>query len=321
MKPLITKQSNFADCITFFLEDSLARGQSDATVNSKRLLLAQFEKWCITEGLLNPAQIDTEYLEGYRRYLYHYRKVQGGVPLSLSTQVQRLIAVTTFLKRLYYFNIIQSNFFEYFKLPRLPRRLPMNVPDGDELEIVMTQALTGGQLMIRNRALLEVYNATGIRRCELTDLDIGDIDFKYRLLNIRKGKGDHDRRVPIAPRALDWISRYLKELRPKHSTFESGHALFISRNGKRLNKNKVTELVGKYIRRSGVREKGSCHLFRHATATNMLRGGANIRHVQEMLGHQHITSTQIYTHVSVDELSETYMKTHPAAKQSDLLDT
>jgi len=246
--------------------------------------------------------------------LYHYRKAQGGTPLSLSTQVQRLIAVTTFLKRLYYFNVIKSNFLEYFKLPRLPRRLPMDVPDGDELEVVMTQALTGGQLMIRNRALLEVYNATGIRRCELTELDIGDIDFKYRLLNIRKGKGDHDRRVPIAPRALDWVSRYLKELRPKHSTFESSNALFISRNGKRLNKNKVTELVGKYIRRSGVRDKGSCHIFRHATATNMLRGGANIRHVQEMLGHQHITSTQIYTHVTVDELSETYMKTHPAAK-------
>ena len=71
------------------------------------------------------------------------------------------------------------------------------------------------------------------------------------------------------------------------------------------------------MRRSGVREKGSCHLFRHATATNMLRGGANIRHVQEMLGHQHITSTQIYTHVTLEELSETYLKTHPAAKNSN----
>lgn len=137
------------------------------------------------------------------------------------------------------------------------------------------------------------------------------------MLNIRKGKGNHDRRVPIASRTLHWVSRYLKELRPNHSTFESGNALFISRNGKRLNKNKVTELVGKYIRRSGVRDKGSCHLFRHATATNMLRGGANIRHVQEMLGHQHITSTQIYTHVTVDELSETYIKTHPAAKNTE----
>lgn len=266
MKVPITNKSNFSECIALFLNDSLARGQSDATANSKRLLLAQFETWCLSERVVLPAKINTEYLEGYRRYLYHYSKAQDGTHLSLSTQVQRLIAATTFLKRLYYFNVIKSNFFEYFKLPRLPRRLPMNIPDGDELEIVMSQALTGGQLMLRNRAILEVYNATGIRRCELTDLDIG---VKYHLLNIRKGKGDNDRRVPLADRAIYWINRYLKELRPQHSTFESGNALFISRNGKCLNKNKVTELIGKYVRRSGVREKGSCHLFRHATATNM----------------------------------------------------
>jgi integrase/recombinase XerD len=235
--------------------------------------------------------------------------------LSLSTQVQRLIAVTTFLKRLYYFKVINSNFFEYFELPRVPRRLPIDVPDGNELEVVLNQALVNGILGLRDRAILEVYNATGIRRSELAHLDVRDIDFKYQLLNIRKGKGNNDRRVPIAPRALDWLTRYVKELRPELTTFESGNALFVNQSGKRLNNNKLTDLVGSYIRRSGLRDKGACHLFRHATATNMLRGGADIRYVQEMLGHKHITSTQLYTHVAIGDLTKVYKETHPAAKE------
>lgn len=314
MKVQIDTTSNLEECIAFFLDDSRARGQSDATIHSKRLLLAQFKDWCVTQGVHRPSDLDIEELEGYRRHLYQYRKPCNGEPLSLSTQVQRLIAVTTFLKRLYYFRVIHSNFFEYFELPRIPRRLPMDVPDGDELEIVLKQTLVKGRMGLRDRAILEVYNATGIRRSELANLDVRDVDFKYQLLNIRKGKGNRDRRVPIAQRALDWLAKYLKEFRPQLATLESGNALFINQSGKRLSNHKLTDLVGGYIRRSGVRDKGACHVFRHASATNMLRGGADIRYVQEMLGHQHISSTQLYTHVAIGDLSRVYKETHPAAK-------
>ncbi len=314
MKTPTYKVTKLNECIRFFLEDSAARGQSDATIVSKRLLLILFKKWCETNDIEKPSDIDCEKLEGYRRYLYQYRKLKDGKPLSISTQVQRLIAVTTFLKRMYYFKIIKSNFFEYFKLPRLPQRLPMNIPDGDELEVVLNQTSTNISLGLRDRAIIEVHNATGIRRCELTNLDIRDVDFKYQLLNIRKGKGNNDRCVPIAKRALEWIFKYMKKLRPKLSTFETGNALFINQLGKRINNRKLTDLVGKYMRRSGLRDKGSCHLFRHASATNMLRAGANIRYVQEFLGHKHISSTQRYTHIAINDLSKVYKETHPAAK-------
>ncbi|MCG0477193.1 tyrosine-type recombinase/integrase [Pseudomonas aeruginosa] len=169
---------------------------------------------------------------------------------------------------------------------------------------------------LRDRAILEVYYATGIRRAELAGLDIRDVDFKHQIVTVRKGKGSQDRRIPIAQRALDSVERYLSELRSKLATVASGEALFLGETGKRIQSSKLTELVGRCIRRSGIGKSGSCHALRHATATHMLRHGADIRYVQEMLGHLCIESTQIYTHVTITDLQGVYSRTHPAARGS-----
>ncbi|MCG7905015.1 MAG: tyrosine-type recombinase/integrase [Candidatus Thiodiazotropha taylori] len=173
-----------------------------------------------------------------------------------------------------------------------------------------------GRLGLRNRAIIEVFYATGIRRIELVNIDIQDIDFQRQILTVREGKHKNDRNVPIARRALDWVERYLKEMRSRLATLSSGEALFLTEAGQRMKPHKVTGMVTKCVDRSGIDKKGACHLLRHATATEMLRHGADIRQVQEMLGHSDISSTQIYAHVTILDLNRVYYETHPAAKDN-----
>jgi integrase/recombinase XerD len=301
-------------CVSFYIDDCLARGQSDATANTKTAVLQMFGCWCEQQGISEVTQIDLDLLERYRKYLHRYRKRRDNAPLELSTQRMRLMAVTGLLKRLHAYGIVQSEAYARFPLPRVPRQIPKQIPDEDEIAPILHQTITKGRMGLRDRAILEVYYATGIRRAELAGLDIRDVDFKHQIVTVRKGKGSLDRRVPIAQRALDWVEKYLSELRCRLVTMASGEALFLGEAGKRIQKSKLTTLVGGYIRRSGIGKSGSCHVLRHATATHMLRHGADIRYVQEMLGHQCIESTQIYTHVTITDLQGVYSRTHPAAQ-------
>ncbi len=312
-----TYPTNLSGCVSFYVDDCLARGQSDATANTKTALLQMFVLWCQLQGIGEISQIDLDLLERYRKHLYRYRKRRDHEPLELSTQRMRLMAVTGLLKRLHAYGIVQSEPYARFPLPRVPRKIPKQIPDEDEIEPILHQTTINGRMGLRDRAILEVYYATGIRRAELAALDIRDVNFKHQTVTVRKGKGRQDRQVPIAQRALDSVEQYLSKLRGRLATVASGEALFLGEGGKRIQKSKLTELVGRCIRRSGIGKRGSCHALRHATATHMLRHGADIRYVQEMLGHQCIESTQIYTHVTITDLQGVYSRTHPAAQGSD----
>lgn len=299
----------------FYFEDCLALGESNYTLKTKRLLLSWFIDWAAIQEIYHLQQLDLLVLEKYRRYLNRYRK-RDGQPLDISTQYARLIAVTKFIKTMDYYDVIDGTFAKKFRLPRIPRRLPKDIPTVEDIERVLDQALIMGRLGLRNRAIIEVFYATGIRRIELVNINILDIDFQRQILTVREGKHKNDRNVPIARRALDWVERYLNEMRPRLATLSSGEALFLTEAGQRMNPHKVTGMVTKCVDRSGIDKKGACHLLRHATATEMLRHGADIRQVQEMLGHSDISSTQIYAHVTILDLNQVYYETHPAAKDN-----
>lgn len=302
-------------CAEFYFEDSSALGQSNVTLKTKRRLLGLFVEWANSRGIHELAELDMHVLEDYRRNLSRYRK-KNGEPLDITTQYSRLSAVTKFIKTMDYFDFMDGTFAKKFRLPRLPRRLPKNLPTPDEIERILEQSLIMSHLGFRNRAIIEVFYATGIRRVELAGLNIQDIDFNRQVLTVREGKNKHDRNVPIAPRALHWLSRYLKELRPELCTLSSDDAVFLTSGGNRMSPHKITDMVAKCIVRSGVSVSGACHLLRHVTATEMLRAGADIRQVQEMLGHSDISSTQIYAHVTIKDLNRVYYETHPAALTS-----
>jgi len=307
------KLSVLVECVEFYLEDCLARGQSNATAQSKETLLRIFVEWCAHLDIHSIHDVDKFVLEKYRRHIAKHRKAKDGEPLSLSTQRMRLMAVTGLIKRLGYFDVLDPEFAERFELPKAYRPIPKDIPEDEvEIEMILNQALTG-RYSCRDRAILEVYYATAIRRSELSNLDIRDIDFKQKMITVRAGKGRRDRRVPIAKRALNCVSFYLKDFRPRHATIASGAALFLTKSGNRIKPKILTEMVSKYIQRAGIGKKGACHSFRHAAATMMLRNGADIRHVQEMLGHLDISSTQIYARVTIKDLNKVYHQTHPAA--------
>ncbi|MCU7853316.1 MAG: tyrosine-type recombinase/integrase [Candidatus Thiodiazotropha sp. (ex Monitilora ramsayi)] len=301
-------------CAEFYFEDCLALGESNYTLKTKRLLLSRFIDWAAIQEIYHLQQLDLLVLEKYRRYLNRYRK-RNGQPLDISTQYARLMAVTKFIKTMDYYDVIDGTFAKKFRLPRIPRRLPKDIPTVEDIERVLDQALIMGRLGLRNRAIIEVFYATGIRRIELVNINIMDIDFQRQILTVREGKHKNDRNVPIARRALDWVERYLTETRPRLATLSSGEALFLTEAGQRMKPHKVTGMVTKCVDRSGIDKKGACHLLRHATATEMLRHGADIRQVQEMLGHSDISSTQIYAHVTILDLNRVYYETHPAAKE------
>jgi len=167
---------------------------------------------------------------------------------------------------------------------------------------------------LRDRACLELFYATGIRRLELTNLHQSDLDRTRGTLHVRLGKGRKDRFVPIGERALAWVTKYEREARPELLSDPSERHLFLNQYGNPLSPDGLSWRVRDYFKQAGIEKRGACHLFRHTMATAMLDNGADIRHVQEILGHGQITSTQRYTHVSIARLHAVHAATHPAAK-------
>jgi len=179
---------------------------------------------------------------------------------------------------------------------------------------VLAQCDVSEPLGLRDRAMLEVLYSTGIRRAELSRLAVFDLDAERRTLMVQQGKGRKDRMVPIGERALVWVSRYLVEVRPLFATGADEHrTLFLTTDGTAISPDRLTDLARGYVQASGVEKQGACHLFRHTMATLMLEGGADIRYIQAMLGHAELSTTQIYTQVSIRALQAVHEATHPGA--------
>ncbi|GAA6139691.1 site-specific tyrosine recombinase XerD [Arenicella sp. 4NH20-0111] len=305
-----------SEAVSFYLDDCLAKGMSPNTIIVKRQSLSRFNEWCGAHGITRPQEINLEVMEGFRLYLHHYKKLLDGEPLSINSQYKFLTDLKLFLRRLHRRRIITNSDFEEFEMPRCKKRLPRSVLSSEEIERIFAVAmLRGDPIGIRDRAILELFYATAIRRSELARLKLSHIDFDKQVLMIVEGKGLRDRHLPVALRACDRVRAYLQEVRPKFLTIESREALFLHDKGYPLKADQIGQAVGKYRRRAGVEKPGACHLFRHATATSMLNAGADIRYVQEMLGHADISTTQVYTHVAINQLEKVYLRTHPAAKE------
>lgn len=312
----VKKESELSlyECVKIYIEYCESHAQSPRTIQSKRHSLMRFVRWCEVSGISSPSDVTLMLFESYSLFLCRYRKPRDGEPLAIATRRLILTAVREFFRRLYYLEIISSHPLVKFELPKSPRPLPKEIFTVNEIENIIQQTDVYGIKGIRDKAIIEVLFATGIRTCELAKLKMSDIDLNRREITVTKGKGGKDRILPIAPRAIDAINHYLNISRPKLSHLDSGTSLFLSNRGKAYSPNKLSRLVSRYVKRSGVKKLGSCKKFRHATATLMLENGADIRIIQEMMGHEDISTTQIYTRVSSKSLRETYERTHPAAK-------
>jgi integrase/recombinase XerD len=194
----------------------------------------------------------------------------------------------------------------------MARRLPRYVLTVDEVEAVMVQVDLADPLGVRDRAVLETVYSTGMRRMELVNLKVDDLDAERGTVLIRSGKGRKDRLIPIGERASGWIYRYLQEARPQLIVPPDDRTLFLTRTGEAFNLCWLSKTVAQYVDRANLGKRGACHLFRHTMATLMLENGCDIRFIQAMLGHAELSTTQIYTQVAIRVLKQMHAATHPA---------
>jgi integrase/recombinase XerD len=210
-------------------------------------------------------------------------------------------------------NIILHNPASELELPRMEKRLPQAVLSLTEIEKLLAVPNVADPLGIRDRAMLELFYSCGIRRMELCRLELADLNTERRTLHVRLGKGKKDRVVPVGERAILWLEHYLQAVRPRLCLDTRTQALFLTGYGGAFNPDVVSRMVAAWIRRVTGRV-ASCHLLRHTCATHMLENGADIRFIQQLLGHAKLDTTAIYTEVSIKQLQEVHARCHPSAK-------
>jgi integrase/recombinase XerD len=309
----ITDPDSIGAWMIRYLDWMKVTNYSERTIISRSVDLHQFNQWCETRGLTRPQDITKPILERYQRTLYHTRKANGQ-PLSFSRQAARLIALKGLFKWLTKNNYILYNPASEIELPKREHRLPQAILTPDEAEAVLQQPNLNDPLGIRDRAILETFYSTGIRRAELAHLQLHDLDHDRETLFVRQGKGKKDRMVPIGERALKWITKYLTDVRPELSIDQHQTALYLTYQGQPFVPDGLSFMVRDYVKDADLGKGGACHLFRHTMATAMLENGADVRFIQEMLGHANLATTQQYTHVSIAKLKEIHTATHPAAR-------
>jgi integrase/recombinase XerD len=298
-----------------YLEWLQVHNYAAPTVQNRQSYLGVFIAWCTERGLATPREITKPILERYQRSLYTHRKANGE-PLTFRAQHARLIPIRAFFKWLARQNYLLYNPASELELPRLEHRLPKHVLTKSEVEQVLAQPDTTESMGLRDRAILEVFYSTGMRRSELMNLGLFDLDRERGTVMIRQGKGKKDRMIPIGERAIAWIDRYQENVRPELVIERGNTTLFLTQAGEAFTPDRLTQLVRGYVNAADTGKSGSCHLFRHTMATLMLENGADIRYIQAMLGHVELSTTQIYTQVSIRRLKEIHSATHPAKVRS-----
>lgn len=286
-------------------------GFTEDTCRVRREHLKLFDRWAEERGLADAVEITRPVLERYQRYLFFYRK-KDGRPLSFASQHSRLSPLRMWFKWMTRQNYLLHNPASEIELPKLPKPLP-RVLTASEAETILQQPNIADPVGLRDRAMLETFYSTGMRRTEVIRLKLYDVDREAGIVTIREGKGKKDRVIPIGERAVAWIDKYLDEARPRLAVEPDDMTLFLTAQGEPLGRTTLSFVIRQHVEGAHIGKRGACHLFRHTMATLMHEGGADIRFIQEILGHARLDTTQIYTHVSIRMLKQIHSATHPAA--------
>lgn len=284
--------------ISSFLDHlRVERGLSENTLLSYKRDLYQFLKWLNC----NLKDVDSKILGKYIRYL----KDKG---LSSSSISRKLSSIRMLYKFLLAEGVIKVDPLQDITSPRRERKIPAYL-SFKEVQDLLEAPSVDSFIGLRDKALLETLYATGIRISELTGLNRSDVNLKSGWLKV-KGKGSRERMVPLGREAIRWIRGYLKE-RGRGEGLDS--PLFCNRYGKRISRQSCWKIVKKYARKAGIEKAISPHTIRHSFATHLLSREADLRSVQELLGHVNISTTQIYTHITQERLKRIYKMYHPRA--------
>jgi site-specific recombinase XerD len=292
------------EAMALFEADLRRRGMAEATRRAYALDLGQFALWCSTQGL-EPPQVTARTLRRYAALLSDRRNVA-------TTVARKLAALRAFFRTMREHGVVAHNPAELLPAPKRPAHLP-RVLRPDEVAALLDRIPASTPLELRDRALFEVAYASGLRAEELVGLDTGAVHFDAEELRV-EGKGGRTRIVPVGEPALRAVARYLERARPVLATGgREEPALFLSKSGRRLSTSDVRRRLRVWARQAAVVGGVSPHALRHSFATHLLDGGADLRAIQELLGHASISTTQIYTRVESARLKSAYAKSHPRA--------
>jgi site-specific recombinase XerD len=273
------------DAVARFLESPAL---AESTRRAYRYDVEEFCRWLAARG----TALDDVDVRVLVDYVAHLGAARPGGKLAAATISRKLAAVRAFLRHA----LGPARVPDARLAPRRPRRLP-EAPREQEIARELAALEGDGPLALRNRALVELVYSAGLRSAEAVGLDLGDVDFEQELVHVRRGKGGKERVVPLGEEAAHWLARYLHDARPALARADA--ALFVSARGKRLDTSTLRRLAP------------HPHRLRHAFATHLLEGGADLRTIQELLGHSSLSTTQVYAHVDARRLRKVYDSAHP----------
>jgi len=290
-----------------------AKGYSLITITDKSYLIDFFFSWIKQEGVLEIKDVSVQILKRYHGYILDHKQ-KNSLPLSTDRQRRYLMSVRDFFTWAIEQNYILTNPALRIDLPKLRLSLPGDVLSLEDIEKAIDTIGLNNIMGIRNRSVLELLLAAGLRTSEVRNLMLKDIDWDNRRITIRKSKGLKDRVLPLTRRCMFWLRYYITYTREKFLKQKKTSYLFLSFYGTKISKEQVLYLVKRIFLRAGY--KANPRLIRHSFATLLLDKGLDIRYVQELLGHESLATTEIYTRVSIGRLKAVHKKTHPSEIKS-----
>lgn len=288
-------------------------GRARTTIRGARYGLKDFVKFLDAMDIRSVADLNRDVLLEYQQELA-FRLTPKGTLLALRSQSFFLGVVKGFCRHLKEEDYLLADPAEHLVLPKKPKRLPKTILDGNEIKKLLAAPDLRTGKGYRNRIVLEILYDTGIRAAEMAAVKIHDLDLDGGYLTVRSGKGAKDRVVPICPRVCALIRQYLLMIRPQMLCGKDDGFLILNRWGSEMTPLAVWAIVKRCVHLAGIKKNISTHTFRHTCATHMLKNGAPIRHIQELLGHESLDSTQIYTKVTINDLKAIHAKYHPGER-------
>jgi integrase/recombinase XerD len=281
----------------------LERNLSENTIASYKNDLTSLLNFLKDSGVDDPSQIASKLLNDFFILLTK-------LGLSSRSSARYFSSLKGFFGYLSSSNYIETNPMDKISAPKVSKGLP-NVLNINEIEAILSQPDTSKKLGLRDKALLETFYACGLRVSELINLKISDLFLNEEMIRVF-GKGSKERFVPIGSSAINWITEYLKNSRPLlEKKAKSQNVLFLNSRGTKLSRMGVWKIVDSNAKLADIKKEVHPHTFRHSFATHLLEGGADLRAVQEMLGHVDISTTQIYTHIDRDYIKQVHRDFHP----------
>jgi integrase/recombinase XerD len=297
-----------ADLLRLFEDDVFVRF-APRTAKGYLRVARGFLAWIEARGI-GLIDVRTADLQAYQTDLYALRK-KDGTPYSLADQVHRLSAVKTLFRFLYQRGYLLGDPSGPLAYPRREHRLPRGVLSREECRRLVESPDLSTPIALRDRAILETFYGTGIRAGELAKLKVTDVDTEDRVLRVILGKGAKDRNVPLTRAAAEAIDAYLVHGRPRIRGASRSPWLFLALRGGRTYADLLNDVVHAAAKAAGIEKLVTCHTLRHSMATHLLKGGADIRHIQVLLGHASLQSTERYTHVEISDLAKVMKRAHP----------